>query len=148
MGRLSAMVILSLSVGASGCFFAIRRRLYEDAFPVSLSRDFASALIAREHGYRSVSVDEALCYVPRTTYRLQLNGDFTLDAAADVTSVCEFYGLPAPQGGPATLGEWVARSLGRPPIVGDTIALGPATLSVRAMDGPAIKAVGLKLGEE
>ena len=53
-------------VGASGCFFAIRRSLFEDRFPESLSRDFASALIAREHGYRAVSVDDAVCAVPRT----------------------------------------------------------------------------------
>lgn len=53
-------------VGASGCFYGIRRSLYESQFPESLSRDFASALIAREHGYRAVSVDEAVCLVPRT----------------------------------------------------------------------------------
>ncbi|HEU4700381.1 MAG TPA: glycosyltransferase [Gemmatimonadales bacterium] len=53
-------------VGASGCFYAIRRHLVPDDFPGELSRDFASALIAREHGYRAVSVDRAVCYVPRT----------------------------------------------------------------------------------
>lgn len=53
-------------VGASGCFYAIRRSLFNDIFPEALSRDFASPLIAREHGFRSVSVDEAVCYVPRT----------------------------------------------------------------------------------
>jgi hypothetical protein len=30
-----------------------------------LSRDFAAPLVAREHGYRSVSVHQALCFVPR-----------------------------------------------------------------------------------
>lgn len=53
-------------VGASGCFFAVRRECNDSDFPESLSRDFASCLIARERGYRAVSVDEALCYVPRT----------------------------------------------------------------------------------
>ena len=52
-------------VGASGCFYAIRRSLYEGQFPEELSRDFASALIAREHGFRAVSVDAAACAVPR-----------------------------------------------------------------------------------
>jgi cellulose synthase/poly-beta-1,6-N-acetylglucosamine synthase-like glycosyltransferase len=52
-------------VGASGCFFATRRRLYDSHFPEALSRDFASCLIAWEHGYRSVSVDTALALVPR-----------------------------------------------------------------------------------
>jgi hypothetical protein len=32
-----------------------------------LSRDFSAALTARTHGYSAVSVDEAVCFVPRTT---------------------------------------------------------------------------------
>jgi hypothetical protein len=31
-----------------------------------LSRDFSAALTARTHGYRAVSVDDAVCLVPRT----------------------------------------------------------------------------------
>lgn len=53
-------------IGASGCFYAIRRELHRVPLPGHLSRDFASALTAREHGYRAVSVDEAVCLVPRT----------------------------------------------------------------------------------
>lgn len=53
-------------VGASGCFYATRRHLYDGAFPEGLSRDFASALIARKHGYRAISVQDAICLVPRT----------------------------------------------------------------------------------
>ncbi len=52
-------------VGASGCFYAIRRPLHMTLFPAALSRDFACALIAREQGYRAVSVGEAVCFVPR-----------------------------------------------------------------------------------
>jgi cellulose synthase/poly-beta-1,6-N-acetylglucosamine synthase-like glycosyltransferase len=54
-------------VGASGCFYGIRTSLYDSGFPESLSRDFASALMAREGGYRAVSVEEAVCLVPRTS---------------------------------------------------------------------------------
>jgi cellulose synthase/poly-beta-1,6-N-acetylglucosamine synthase-like glycosyltransferase len=54
-------------VGASGCFYAIRRPLVSAIFPEALSRDFASPLRARQHGYRTVSVDQAMCLVPRTT---------------------------------------------------------------------------------
>ena len=54
-------------VGASGCFYGIRREIHDTHFPEQLSRDFASALMAREHGFRSVSVDAAVCVVPRTT---------------------------------------------------------------------------------
>lgn len=53
-------------VGASGCFYGIRRSLYDGKFPEQLSRDFASALIAKEQGLRAVSVDDAVCEVPRT----------------------------------------------------------------------------------
>ncbi|MGQ0702403.1 MAG: glycosyltransferase [Gemmatimonadales bacterium] len=52
-------------VGASGCLYAIRSELFDPAFPEALSRDFASALLAVEHGYRAVSVAEAACLVPR-----------------------------------------------------------------------------------
>ncbi|HJQ10498.1 MAG TPA: glycosyltransferase [Gemmatimonadaceae bacterium] len=52
-------------VGASGCFYASRRCIHERALPAGLSWDFASALNARLQGYRSVSVPEAICMVPR-----------------------------------------------------------------------------------
>ena len=53
-------------VGASGCFYAIRRSIHERPLPGDLSWDFASVLVARQHGYRSVSVPAAVCIVPRT----------------------------------------------------------------------------------
>jgi glycosyltransferase involved in cell wall biosynthesis len=52
-------------VGASGCLYAIRADLHILPVPEGLSRDFAAALTAREHGLRAVSVAEAVCYVPR-----------------------------------------------------------------------------------
>jgi cellulose synthase/poly-beta-1,6-N-acetylglucosamine synthase-like glycosyltransferase len=53
-------------VGASGCFYAIRADLHRVEIPEDLSRDFAAALVAEEHGLRAVSVPEAICFVPRT----------------------------------------------------------------------------------
>ena len=53
-------------VGASGCFYGARRSIHEQALPAGLSWDFASALNARKQGYRSVSVPDAICIVPRT----------------------------------------------------------------------------------
>lgn len=53
-------------VGASGCFYAIRRSVHAKPLPPDLSWDFASALVARQQGYRSVSVPAAICIVPRT----------------------------------------------------------------------------------
>ncbi len=52
-------------VGASGCLYAIRADLHRLPVPEHLSRDFAAALVAREHGLRAESVPEAVCYVPR-----------------------------------------------------------------------------------
>lgn len=53
-------------VGASGSLYAIRAELHRYVLPEGLSRDFAAALVARENGYRAVSVPEATCLVPRT----------------------------------------------------------------------------------
>src|SRR5581483_7170481 len=58
-------------VGASGCFYAARAPLHREAVPEALSRDFAAALIARERGYRAVSVADAVCFVPRTASLVQ-----------------------------------------------------------------------------
>ncbi|HET7564853.1 MAG TPA: glycosyltransferase [Gemmatimonadaceae bacterium] len=60
-------------VGASGCFYAFRREIHDTNFPDALSRDFACALMAQEHGLRAVSVDEAVCVVPRAA---SLNAEF------------------------------------------------------------------------
>ena len=54
-------------VGASGCFYAIRRCIHSEPLPRDLSWDFASPLVARMQGYRAVSVPAAVCVVPRTT---------------------------------------------------------------------------------
>lgn len=54
-------------VGASGSGYAIRRPLHDIPLPDMLSRDFSAALTARWHGFRAVSVDEAITRVPRTT---------------------------------------------------------------------------------
>lgn len=53
-------------VGASGSLYATRRELHQVFVPPHLSRDFASALIARERGFRAVSAPAAICVVPRT----------------------------------------------------------------------------------
>ena len=54
-------------VGASGSGYAIRAHLHRHPVLPELSRDFSAALIAQRHGLRAVSVDDAICYVPRTT---------------------------------------------------------------------------------
>ncbi len=54
-------------VGASGSGYAIRAHLHRIPVRADLSRDFSAALTARKHGYIAVSVDDALCFVPRTS---------------------------------------------------------------------------------
>lgn len=54
-------------VGASGSGYAIRAVLHRIPVRDDLSRDFSAALTARTNGYSAVSVDDAICYVPRTT---------------------------------------------------------------------------------
>ncbi len=51
-------------VGASGSLYAIRRDL-QVSLPPTVARDFAAVLVARERGYRAVSVPRAVCFVPR-----------------------------------------------------------------------------------
>lgn len=55
-------------VGASGCFYGIRRCIHDQPIPPELSWDFASPLVAKVKGYRSVSVSDAVCLVPRTPH--------------------------------------------------------------------------------
>ena len=54
-------------VGASGSGYAIRAALHRKPVREDLSRDFSAALTACRGGYRAVSVNEAVCYVPRTS---------------------------------------------------------------------------------
>jgi cellulose synthase/poly-beta-1,6-N-acetylglucosamine synthase-like glycosyltransferase len=54
-------------IGASGSCYAIRADLHKIPVRDDLSRDFSAALTARIHGFRSVSVDQAICFVPRTS---------------------------------------------------------------------------------
>ncbi len=53
-------------VGASGSGYAIRTMLHRNPVRADLSRDFSAALTAHRNGYRAVSVEPAICYVPRT----------------------------------------------------------------------------------
>ncbi|HEY5021999.1 MAG TPA: glycosyltransferase [Gemmatimonadaceae bacterium] len=54
-------------IGASGSCYAIRAELHKVSVRDDLSRDFSAALTARIHGFRSLSVDRAICFVPRTS---------------------------------------------------------------------------------
>jgi cellulose synthase/poly-beta-1,6-N-acetylglucosamine synthase-like glycosyltransferase len=54
-------------VGASGCLYAVRTNLQRILIPDAFSRDFAAPLVARQEGFRAVSVEPAVAFVPRIT---------------------------------------------------------------------------------
>lgn len=73
-------------------------------------------------------------------------GDFELDASTPMDGLCTFYGLPVPADAPSTLGDWMLASLARPPVIGDSVHLGHAELSVRSLDAHGrIARVGMRI---
>ena len=52
-------------VQASGCLYATRREIHDRDFPPHMTRDYGAVALSREAGLNAVSVDEALCFVPR-----------------------------------------------------------------------------------
>jgi cell volume regulation protein A len=71
--------------------------------------------------------------------------DFELDPSLPVAAVCEFYNLPAPDGAELPLRDWMAAELRRPPVAGDSLAVGSATLVVRELEQGRISRIGLGL---
>ena len=71
--------------------------------------------------------------------------DFELDPRTSMTALCEFYDLPQPANATLALGDWIAAALRRPPVAGDTVKLGGATLVVRELSDGVITRVGLGL---
>jgi cell volume regulation protein A len=71
--------------------------------------------------------------------------DFELDPSLPVKLVCDFYNLPPPAGSEQPLGDWMAAELRRPPVAGDSLTLGSATLVVRELADGRISRVGLGL---
>jgi cell volume regulation protein A len=75
-------------------------------------------------------------------------GEFVFDPAAPFERIAKEYGLPLPADAKGlTVGDWVARRIGRLPVVGDRVKLAPVELTVRATEEDRITAVGLELEE-
>jgi cell volume regulation protein A len=73
-------------------------------------------------------------------------GEFMLDAQAPASTLSVAYGVSLVAGeAVSSIGELLARRLGRPPVVGDRVSLGSISLTVRALNGKQISTVGLKL---
>jgi cellulose synthase/poly-beta-1,6-N-acetylglucosamine synthase-like glycosyltransferase len=60
-------------VQASGCLYATRREIHDRDFPEHLTRDYGAVALSREASLRSVSVDDAVCFVPR---QVSLHGEY------------------------------------------------------------------------
>ncbi len=73
--------------------------------------------------------------------------DFVLDAGTPIGAVCEFYNLTLPDAAQVdlALGDWMVLQLRRPPVAGDSVVLGQATLVVRELADGRIQRVGLGL---
>jgi len=71
--------------------------------------------------------------------------DFALDPLTPVAALCAFYGLNPPADASGTLADWMAGEIQRPPVVGDSVQLGTATLVVREHRNGRIAAIGLGL---
>lgn len=69
--------------------------------------------------------------------------EFPLQGTATVADLRDFYGIRLELADDASLEEVVARALGRPPEVGDVVALRGLRLRVREMAGARIEWVGL-----
>ncbi|MCW5610309.1 MAG: potassium/proton antiporter [Rubrivivax sp.] len=74
--------------------------------------------------------------------------DFAIDPATPVAQLCEFYDLPPPAHAALPLAQWMVEALRRPPVAGDSVRLGHATLVVRAVEDGRITQVGLGLQED
>ncbi len=71
--------------------------------------------------------------------------DFALDPTTPVGAICDFYGLPAPAEPSVSVRDWMTTELRRPPVPGDSLALGPAVLVVRSVEDGRIARIGLGL---
>jgi cell volume regulation protein A len=78
-----------------------------------------------------------------------LLGDFALDAETPVATLVDLYGLEVPAGEAGLMsGGLLGRRLGRAPVVGDRVRIGPVDLIVRRLDGNRIAEIGIALEHE
>ncbi|MBK7894112.1 MAG: HlyC/CorC family transporter [Anaerolineaceae bacterium] len=73
------------------------------------------------------------------------DGRIYLRADLLVSDVNEYLELNLPEENADTLGGLVFSELGRPPVVGDTVAFGEITIRVEAMSDPSVSEVSLQL---
>jgi cell volume regulation protein A len=133
------LAIFPLMAGVAGAM-----PLFNVAFVVVLT---SLLLQGSTIGWAARRLDVVLPEPSDEARRRAVFGDFVLDAEAPVGALFGFYGLGEVAHSELQLADWLADALGRPPVVGDQFEIGPARLSVRAMNGARIALVGLQFDE-
>ena len=71
-----------------------------------------------------------------------------LDADSSATALAATYGLELDAAeSDGSIGELLAKRLGRRPVVGDRVGIGSMELTVRAVSGNRVDSVGLKMSK-
>lgn len=75
-------------------------------------------------------------------------GEFVLDADSSAAALAATYGVPLDSTEiTGTMGELLSKRLGRRPVVGDRVSIGSMELTVRAVVGNRVGALGLKISK-
>jgi cell volume regulation protein A len=107
--------------------------------------DYVILLVPPEQRY---AVDRLFAAGSSKGHQIEGLGEFMFDPAAPFELIAKEYGLPLPTDAKGlTVGDWLARRIGRLPVVGDRVKLAPVELTVRATEGDRITQVGLELEE-
>jgi cell volume regulation protein A len=107
--------------------------------------DYVILLVPPEQRYE---VDQLFAVPRHEGESIEGLGAFTFDPSASFELIAKEYGLPLPIDAKGlTVGDWLARRIGRLPVVGDRVKLAPVELTVRETEGDRITLVGLELEE-
>ena len=71
-------------------------------------------------------------------------GTFELQGTALITEIADFYGISIRQGEGLNLSAWIAKELGKPPIVGDTVSTQGLVFIVKEIQDNNVVRVGIK----
>jgi cell volume regulation protein A len=88
----------------------------------------------------------ALTDLDDTADAREVFGDVMVASDIPLMDLCTCYGLPVPAESDQSVATWLLEELQRLPVVGDSAALGPAELRVRAMEGQRITQICIELG--
>jgi cell volume regulation protein A len=107
--------------------------------------DYVILLVPPEQRYE---VDKLFAVSRHEGELIEGLGAFIFDPSASFELIAKEYGLPLPADAKGlTVGDWLARRIGRLPVVGDRVKLAPVELTVRETKGDRITLVGLELEE-